>query len=163
MTYFVPTPKTLEELKALYRKLAMIHHPDKGGNVETMKAINNEYDKLFDSVKNLHRNAVGETYEKETTETAKYFRDIINALFSLKMDGVTVELIGSFLWLTGNTKQYKDDIKALGFKWSNNKLSWYMSPPGYKKHNNKQYSLTDIRYMFGSESIKDDRSTLALA
>jgi len=35
-TYFVPTPATLEELKALYRKLAFTHHPDRGGTSGTM-------------------------------------------------------------------------------------------------------------------------------
>ena len=38
MKYFTPVPATLEELKALYRKLAMKHHPDLGGDTETMKA-----------------------------------------------------------------------------------------------------------------------------
>lgn len=34
---------SLSELKKEYRRLCKIHHPDKGGNDETMKAINNEY------------------------------------------------------------------------------------------------------------------------
>ena len=40
--FFVPTPATLDELKAQYRKLAMMHHPDRGGDLDTMKAINNK-------------------------------------------------------------------------------------------------------------------------
>ena len=35
--------KTLNEVKFLYRELAKKHHPDKGGELETMQAINNEY------------------------------------------------------------------------------------------------------------------------
>jgi len=152
MTHFKPTPATLEELKAQYRKLAMLHHPDKGDDTETMKAINSEYDVLFESVKNLHKNAQGESYTKETTETPEHFRNIINAL--LNMDGVTIELIGSFLWLSGNTKVYKDEIKALGFKWSKNKCSWYLSPPGYRKISKRDFTMDDIREMFGSETVR---------
>lgn len=50
MEYFVNC-KNLEELKKEFRRLAMIHHPDRGGDVETMKEINNEYDAVFPVLK----------------------------------------------------------------------------------------------------------------
>lgn len=43
MKYFASC-RTLDELKKEYRRLAMLNHPDRGGDEETMKAINNEYD-----------------------------------------------------------------------------------------------------------------------
>lgn len=43
--------KNLKELKERYRKLAMDNHPDKGGDVETMKRINCEYKLMFEKVK----------------------------------------------------------------------------------------------------------------
>ena len=157
-TYFTPQPETLEELKAQYRRLAMIHHPDVGGDTETMKAVNNEYDQLFPRLKNTHRNAAGETYTKETAETADQYRDIINALIRLRMDGVEIEIIGCFIWVSGNTKPYKDDIKALGFKWSTNKTAWYHSPPDYRKRSRKDYTMGDIRNMFGSARVSAEDS-----
>jgi len=159
MKYFIPKPSTLEELKALYRTLAMKFHPDrKGGDTETMKAINNEYDELFSAVKNFHKNKDGETYTKETAETSDYFRDVINALIRLCMKAVNVELIGSFLWLSGNTRPYKDAIKALAFKWSTNKNAWYLAPENYVKRSKKQFSMNDIRNMYGSEAVDTDRA-----
>lgn len=50
MKYFAQC-KNLEELKKEFRRLAMIHHPDRGGDVETMKEINNEYDMMFPALK----------------------------------------------------------------------------------------------------------------
>ena len=50
MKYFAQC-KNLEELKKEFRRLAMIHHPDRGGDVETMKEINNEYDMMFPVLK----------------------------------------------------------------------------------------------------------------
>ena len=50
MTYFAQC-KTLDDLKKEFRRLAMIHHPDRGGDVETMKEINNEYDMMFPVLK----------------------------------------------------------------------------------------------------------------
>ncbi len=38
--------RTLEELRKTYWKLAMLHHPDKGGNTTDMQQINAEYDYL---------------------------------------------------------------------------------------------------------------------
>ena len=77
--FFVPMPKTLEELKTIYRKLAMQHHPDRGGDSETMKEVNNEYDQLFPKLKNIHQTKDGETYtaRQESTETAESFKDLI--------------------------------------------------------------------------------------
>ena len=42
---------TPNEIKKAYRKLAMKHHPDKGGDVEQFKKIQTAYDTLSDSEK----------------------------------------------------------------------------------------------------------------
>ena len=39
----------------------------------------------------------------------------------------------NILWLTGNTKPYKEDIKALEFRYSPKKYAWYKAPKDYKK------------------------------
>jgi len=155
MDYFVNI-KTLEELKATYRKFAMINHPDVGGDTATMQAINNEYDIVFEIVKSFHVNKDGETYTKATNETPEQFRETINALLRLRMPDVTIEIIGCFLWVSGATKPFKDDIKALGFRWATNKSSWYIAPENYRKHNGKQYTMSDIRGMFGSSDIANE-------
>ena len=35
--------KTKNELKSTYRRLSVIHHPDKGGEVKIMQQLNHEY------------------------------------------------------------------------------------------------------------------------
>lgn len=150
---------TLEELKKEYKRLAMLHHPDLGGDTETMKAINNEYDRLFEELKNTHKNKEGEYYTKESTaETAGEWRELIEKLIRLHMEDVKIEVIGSFVWLSGNTKPYKDQIgkNGLGFKWSKNKSSWYKAPEGYRKHSGKEYDMDDIRGMYGSSTIRNE-------
>ena len=56
---------TLEDLKRAYRNLAMKHHPDRGGDVETMKEVNALYDEFFDRLKDVHRNRDGVQYEAD--------------------------------------------------------------------------------------------------
>ena len=102
--------KTLDELKAEYRRLVKVNHPDRGGDLETMKAINNEYEARFEVLKRQHNETHDE--EHQTTETAAEFIEIINAL--LKLDGLEVELCGAWLWIGGNTREHKEELKALG-------------------------------------------------
>ena len=45
----------------------------------------------------------------QTTETPDEFRDIVERL--LRMDGLEVELCGSWLWIGGNTREHKDGLK----------------------------------------------------
>lgn len=146
MKYFTNC-KTLEQLKAEYKKLALKNHPDCGGNEETMKAINKEYDEVFPRLKNVHTNKDGEQYEKENNETAEEFKDLITAL--MRMQGVIAEVIGSFIWVSGDTKPHKDELKKLGFKWHSKKFCWYKSPEGYRRSGKKQYSMDEIKEMYG--------------
>jgi len=152
IVYFVPLPKTLEELKKAYYVLARRFHPDLSGDVETMKAINAEYDYLFsvDNLKNTYRNKDGKTYTstKPNDELPEAFREIIVTL--LKLDGIIVEICGLFIWITGNTHQHKDTLKKMGFKFSGKKVAWYLAPDGYRRRWYKEdYSLDDIRSMYG--------------
>jgi len=151
--YFIPTPETAEELKKMYRKLAFKHHPDNGGCEEAMKAVNGEYSRLFEQLKNIHTNAQGERYTKDTQETPEHFINIINEL--IRFEGVLIEIIGSFIWVSGETKPYKDKLKEMGFRWSSNKSSWYLAPDGYKRRNHRNYSLDEIRGMYGSKEVEN--------
>lgn len=153
---YIKNVETLEELKKVYKKLALKMHPDCGGNEEEMKVLNNEYDELFEKLKNVHKNKEGQFYTKETEETPAEFKDILNILFALKMQDVTVEIVGSFIWLTGNTKPYKDKFKELGFRYSPKKYAWYKAPKNYKKRSYKNYNMNDIRSMYGSKTIKKE-------
>lgn len=139
---------TAEEVKAIYKKFALKYHPDRGGDVEIMKEVNALYDEYFERLKNVHKTKEGKRYEKETNETAQEFKDIIDKL--LKMDGVDVEIIGCFIWVSGNTKPHKDAIKALGFRWHGTKKVWYKAPDGYRKRNRNKYTMGEIRSMFGT-------------
>ncbi|MCL2253079.1 MAG: molecular chaperone DnaJ [Lachnospiraceae bacterium] len=153
--FFVPAPETLEELKKLYKTFAVNYHPDvTGGDAEIMKIVNTEYDYLFPLLKDLHKTADGETYTAKTpnTETPEQFKDIISKIIHL--DGILIEIIGSFIWITGDTRQYKDLLKALNFKWHKTKIAWYMPPEGYRKYNNKNFSLDQIRDIFGNQEVE---------
>ena len=61
---------TLNELKKEYRRLAMLYHPDRGGDNETMKEINAEYDLMFPGLRAVY-NATAEQPTNETAESTR--------------------------------------------------------------------------------------------
>ena len=151
MKYFTNI-HTLDELKKEYRRLAMLHHPDVGGDPEVMKAINNEHDALFEQLKKQH-NASADEYH-QTTETAEEFRDIIEKLLTL--DGLEIELCGSWLWIGGETMKHKEALKAAGCRWSSKKKLWYWhhAEDGHKWHRGNQ-SMSEIRRKYGSQTFRN--------
>lgn len=148
MSYFTNC-KTAEELKKAYRTWAKKLHPDLGGNAEEFKQMQNEYEKLWERLKNVHQNAQGETYTKETDETPQEFIHIINVLITLV--GVEVEICGKWIWVSGNTKAHKETLKQLKFKWAHKKQAWYYHAEPYKKKSRRELTLDEIRDMFGSQ------------
>ena len=157
MKYFTNV-RTLDEIKKEYRRLSKLHHPDYGGDEEIMRAINNEHDELFESLKRQHNaradaDPTGKT--RRTTETAQEFRTVIDAL--LKLD-LTVELCGSWLWISGDTKPNKEALKKVGCRWSASKKMWYWRHPeeGYTRSRGKA-TMNQIRNRYGSQTFQGAR------
>lgn len=148
MSQYFAKVNTLDELKKEYRRLVMLHHPDHGGDTATMQAINAEHDALFEALKAKH-NAEHDA-EHQTTETPEEFREIIEAL--LRMDGVEVELCGSWLWIGGNTSAHKEALKAAGCRWSSSKKLWYWrhAEDAHRWHRGRS-TIGEIRTKYGSQ------------
>lgn len=150
MKYFMNC-KTLEDLKKEYRRLAMLHHPDVGGTVEEMQAINAEYDALHEVLKQAHNQQADEYHQ--TTETPEEYREIIETL--LRMDGLEVELCGSWLWIGGETRKHKEELKGAGCRWSSNKKLWYWrhAEEGHRWHKGNK-TMNQIRSKYGSQTFR---------
>lgn len=145
---------TAEEAKDLYRKLAKQLHPDCGGDAEEFKRMSAEFSEVFESLKNTHRNAEGKTYTKETQQTAAEFMDIIEQL--IHMTGCTVELIGSWIWVSGNTYEYREHLRNLKFNYSRQKKAWYYHEGAYHKKSKTHYSMDTLRTMWGSTEYETE-------
>ena len=146
--------KSVEECKKLYKKLAFIHHPDRGGDTETMKAINAEFDYVIEN--NIFKSSKKDT-KKDYDFSTSQFKDIITKL--LKFKGLEIEITGVFIWVTGNTYQNKEVLKELGFRYSRNKKAWYTAPKEYftqKTYYKKSYSMNEIRNKYGSTRFESE-------
>ena len=141
---------TLEELRKEYRRLLKQYHPDNGGSTETTVEINNEYEELFNKLKNSDTKENEWKYDFSKDDL---FKAALNAIINLN---VTIEIIGCWIWVTGDTYTVKEELKKAGFKWCSNKKawSWHAGDKYYKKSKNK-LTMNDIRNLYGSENIKN--------
>jgi len=151
---------TLGELRSEYRRLAMLHHPDKGGSTSDMQEINNEYDLLSKTLINNNPTFSDGRRSWEHFVSEEIRTKLMEIIF---LEDVLIEIIGSWIWITGNTRAVKDDLKQKGFKFSPNKLAWYWQYGDYRKRNGKQFSLDEIRSMWGSEEVETRRIKPQLA
>ena len=147
---------TKEECKKMYKKLAFKHHPDRGGDLDTMKEINNEFDWIMKNGIFKSAKAKKDT-KKDYDFSTSQFKDIITALLGFK--GLEIEITGVFIWVTGNTYQNKEVLKELGFRYSRNKKAWYTAPKEYftqKTYYKKSYSMNEIRNKYGSTRFESE-------
>lgn len=154
----------LNELKSVYKRLALQYHPDCGGDLRIMQEINAEYDRMFLLLKAKQNFAANDDVTgktRRTTETPDEFRVIVSIL--LKLDNVEVELCGSWLWISGDTYAHRSALKNAGCRWSRSKQKWYW------RHEEDDCTwsrgtttMQEIRQRYGSEWLreKEERVTL---
>jgi hypothetical protein len=150
--------QTLEDAKALYHKLAMANHPDRGGDVRIMQEINAQYAR-FQSEFTYHseraRQAAAHAEGKKTAadyhdleEVIEILRVKIEAVLNL---GLTAELCGLWVWVSGDTRPQKEELKTLQFKWAHDKEAWYFA--GVPSFNRKPFTMDEIRNQYGSRTF----------
>ena len=70
----------------------------------------------------------------------------------MHFENIVIELIGSWIWISGNTKEIKGKLKELHFKWASKKKMWYYGE--MKGRNPKQKSMDEIKGRYGSKTYK---------
>lgn len=136
---------TPELVKVAYRKACSIYHPDRNpAGLEMMKLVNQAYEALKDTS--------GES--TVTIDGADYGQDLCNALNAIiGLAGLVIELCGAWVWVTGDTRTHKAELKQAGFKWASKKLMWYFRPPDAKVFSNGKKTIGEIRGKYGSKIV----------
>ena len=161
MKYF-NNVENLEQLRKQYKELLKKFHPDnENGSVEITQQINSEYDALFKVLKDKHEKQTNAS-DKETNfnkaywnyEEDKALREILQKVVHLA--NITIEICGSWIWVSGNTYQHKAELKEIGFRWASQKKQWYWHNEAFRKRGKKPLSMDDIRNYYGSTEVKTE-------
>jgi hypothetical protein len=146
-----------QEVKTAYRIYAKQNHPDLGGDTATMQEINRQYEAAL----------LGEYFRNGYTEENAWNRwemdqEIAQKAIELARlsDQLTVEVCGVWLWVTGETKAFKDQLKAMSCRWSPKKLAWYFRREvdgGFHRYR-RHLSLQEIRSKYGSARVNEQGS-----
>lgn len=137
--------ETIEEAKKEYKKLAMQYHPDRGGNEEEMKIINNDYEILIKLL------ATSKEEEKEVMAEVERFKDVIDKIIDL--EGINIEILKDWVWISGNTKPHRETLKAAGFYWASKKMKWYYREEQHKCSSRGKKSFEEIKQTYGSTKV----------
>ena len=152
MKYFANC-KNLEELRKEYKRLVKLNHPDNGGSLEEIKIINVEYEKALENLKSADQSENAWKYDVNQDEL---FRETLNKVINL--EDVKIEIIGCWIWITGNTYNVKETLKAAGFKWCTNKKAWsWHAGEKYYKKSKRKLSMDELRNLYGTEEVKTER------
>ena len=141
----------------MYKQLAKQHHPDCGGDTATMQAINTEYPQACARV--LRGDNITSEDTEEQIRMSEEYRAVIELLIVLP--DIIIEVVGNWIWVTGNTRPVKTQLKAAGLFFASKKVAWYYRSEEYKTTGSKK-SLDEIRAKYGSEQVKSRRYSTAI-
>lgn len=115
-----------------------------------MKIINDAYDAL--------KKYAGEM-KSEQTDYGDMLNDALNAISGLP--ALVIEICGSWVWVTGETREHKDTLKESGFKWAAKKKAWYFRPEEFSSRSKGTKSLEEIRAKYGSQRPHRNNNLIA--
>lgn len=158
---FLYSSPNLEQLKRNYFILIKRLHPDKGGTVEACQILNRVFDKLQRHPKFAARYEQDKkAYQEENRqppESENYFvgEKTMNVIYTLcVLDGLHIELCGTWLWISGATFNYKDVLKNLGCKWAHTKKMWCFHETDWTRKKRHTLDMDEIRNLHGSQKIQ---------
>lgn len=69
--------------------------------------------------------AWGQWHFDKANESEPLTETILKAYNSIKhLPGISIELVGCWLWVSGETKTVKDNLKDAGFRWNRKREKW---------------------------------------
>lgn len=135
------TAKNIQELKRVYKKLAKKYHPDLGGSEEDFKKLNSFYQELLS--KNQY--------------DFKIDLEIENVISEILHFDLLIEIVGSWIWISGDSKPHKEDLKKANFKWHSKRKKWYWTNQEKRRATHSKEDFETIKEKYGCKVVKSNK------
>ncbi len=115
---------------------------------ELMKAVNAAFDFLM-----VNFDKINQFQSADEEDRYNYGEELENILTTLSgLSGVVYEVIGNWVWISGETREHKGELNEMGCKWAPKKKQWFYRPEEHKSRwNRKEHSMDEIREMYGTD------------
>ena len=156
---FFKNVKNQMELRKAYVLLLKQYHPDNGGDPETCKQLNIEYEDLMKELPKTGGENQSQADRQAAADLDKELRAALEKIIHL--EGINIEIVGTWIWLDGNTFAHRETLKSLGYRWSKSRKKWHFTPyaePMYYK--GKKKSFNTLRKLYGSSTISPELQPL---
>lgn len=114
--------ETLGELKYAYAVATLKYQTGK-----IREIANGWYIDRFEELKNKEHDKTGKVYEWENAELCSHFLNAAQVLRGFG-DDVEVSRDRGWIWITGDTKPHKDELKSAGARYFPNRQAWAFMP-----------------------------------
>jgi hypothetical protein len=142
--------KDLDTLKKQYIKLSKKYHPDAGGTTIQFQQLQNEYNILLNKI--LNNSQLNQSQKQNEKDLDLAIREIVDTLVNI--DGLNVELIGKWLWISGNTYPVKTILKQAGLTFIKKEGNPFWVYKGVESTSRGQSSMEEIRKKYGVYKIE---------
>ena len=162
--------QTAQEIKNIFKILVKKHHPDLGGNPETMKEVNNEYHEALKVCKmsgftgfetNEEPKQYPFVYDSEL-ETALQGK-VISLLILSEKAGFSISVLGSWIWIEDTKKEdmeTRQKLKDLKCTWNSKRSCWCFNSTG-KRSRSSKLSLDGLKEVYKATTVKKRYSLAA--
>ena len=114
-----------------------------------MQAINAEYAFCMARAVRAEKPGLDEAEYSSMDAVSEAIRAAIEAIITLP--GLGIEICGLWVWVDGQTRPVKEQLKAAGYRWAAKKEKWYYA--GVPAGGRGRYSMDDIRNRYGSRNV----------
>ena len=127
-------------VKAAYREASMKYHPDRNpAGEEMMKLVNEAFEVL-------------EQFSGDLKEQQANYGDLLNEALNaiVNIPELFIEICGSWVWVSGDTRAHRATLKEAGYKWAPKKKLWYFRPEQFRSRARGNVDMDEIREKNGS-------------
>lgn len=143
------TINSLDDLKKQYFKLAKKYHPDAGGTTSQFQQLQKQYDELMKKI--LRGSSLSSEEQKNEEILDVEIRNVIDQLITL--EGINIEVIGKWLWISGNTYPVRTALKQAGLIFVKKQGQPYWVYKGVESKSRGKMEMDEIRKKYGTHKV----------